>query len=106
MPSIETLTKLLKAGRDDALIHFSLGNEYLKLGDADSAIVHLQRTIERDPHYSAAWKSLGRAFELAKRRDDALDAYRRGIAAAEQRGDKQAAKEMTVFARRLEKQAG
>ena len=36
--------------------------------------------------------------------DDALDAYRRGIEVAERRGDKQAAKEMTVFAQRLEKQ--
>ncbi|MOA42617.1 hypothetical protein D3C78_1646820 [compost metagenome] len=33
----------------------------------------------------------------------ALQAYRDGIAVAEQRGDKQAAKEMTVFARRIEK---
>jgi hypothetical protein len=35
---------------------------------------------------------------------EALAAYRRGIAVAERKGDKQAAKEMTVFARRIEKQ--
>jgi hypothetical protein len=34
--------------------------------------------------------------------DDALLAYRQGIAVAEARGDKQAAKEMGVFARRIE----
>jgi hypothetical protein len=33
--------------------------------------------------------------------DAALAAYRDGIAAAHARGDKQAEKEMTVFARRL-----
>ena len=32
-----------------------------------------------------------------------IEAYRTGIAAAQTRGDKQAAKEMTVFLRRLEK---
>jgi hypothetical protein len=32
-----------------------------------------------------------------------LEAYRQGIAAAKQKGDRQAEKEMTVFARRLEK---
>ena len=35
---------------------------------------------------------------------EALEAYRRGIVTAEAKGDKQAAKEMTVFARRIEKQ--
>ena len=34
----------------------------------------------------------------------ALDAYRQGIAVAETKGDKQAAREMAVFARRIEKQ--
>jgi hypothetical protein len=32
-----------------------------------------------------------------------MDAYRKGIEAATHQGDKQAAKEMTVFLRRLEK---
>ncbi len=35
--------------------------------------------------------------------DEALAAYREGIAVAERKGDKQAGKEMQVFARRLEK---
>ena len=35
---------------------------------------------------------------------DALDTYRRGIEKAEAKGDIQAAKEMHVFARRIEKQ--
>jgi hypothetical protein len=35
--------------------------------------------------------------------DEALEAYRQGIAAAKQKGDRQAEKEMTVFARRIEK---
>jgi hypothetical protein len=33
----------------------------------------------------------------------AADAWRQGMVAAQQRGDKQAEKEMTVFLRRLEK---
>jgi hypothetical protein len=33
----------------------------------------------------------------------ALDVYRRGVEVASRRGDQQAAKEMTVFARRIEK---
>lgn len=95
---------MLAAGKDNALLRFSLGNEYLKTGDAPSACTHFARALELDPAYSAAWKLYGRALAECACPEEALAAYRRGIAAAEARGDKQAAKEMTVFARRIEKQ--
>lgn len=106
MPSIADFEAMLGAGRDNALLRFSLGSEYLKAGDAARAAGHLRRAVEHDPKYSAAWKLLGRALAEAGAREDALEAYRQGIAVAEARGDKQAAKEMGVFARRLEKQLG
>ena len=59
--------------------------------------------MARDPRYSAAWKALGRALADAGRDADALAAWRRGIEAAHAKGDKQAEKEMAVFARRIEK---
>jgi len=105
-PVIANLEKLVGTPRDGALLRFSLGNEYLKLGDLASAIAHLREAVARDPNYSAAWKLRGRALADSDAPIAALDAYRRGIAVAEARGDKQAAKEMTVFARRLERQLG
>lgn len=103
MPSIADFEKMLAAGRDNALLRFSLGNEYLKAGQPADAAVHLRRAVEQDPKYSAAWKLLGRALTEAEAWDEALAAYREGIAVAEARGDKQAAKEMGVFMRRIEK---
>ncbi|MBM3356570.1 MAG: tetratricopeptide repeat protein [Betaproteobacteria bacterium] len=101
---LHNLTKLLDAGRDDALTRFALGNEYLKANDAANAAAHLRAAVRHDPAYSAAWKLLGRALEQGGELADALEAYREGARVAEARGDKQAAKEMTVFARRIEKQ--
>jgi Flp pilus assembly protein TadD len=98
--------RMLAAGKDGALLRFGLGNEYLKSGDAQSAVQHLQRAIALDPGYSAAWKLLGKALLAAGRSDEALVAWRDGIAAAERKGDKQAMKEMQVFARRVAKQPG
>ena len=69
-------------------------------------MVHLREAVARDPRYSAAWKLLGRALADTGDAPAALAAYREGIAVAQARGDKQAAKEMTVFAKRLEKQLG
>ncbi len=94
---------MLADGRDNAMLRFSLGNEYLKRGDALRAAEHFRRAVEHDPKYSAAWKLLGKALNDAEVWDEALAAYRQGIAVAEARGDKQAAKEMGVFARRIEK---
>jgi Tfp pilus assembly protein PilF len=95
--------KLLAAGKDDALLRFALGNAYLAGGDAPRAVEHLRQALAFDPGYSAAWKLLGKALTTAGRQSDALAAYRQGIAAAERKGDKQALKEMQVFARRLAK---
>lgn len=103
---LENFLALLASGRDNALLRFSLGNEYLKKGDVQNAVAHLRRAVEHDPNYSAAWKLLGKALTDGAAWDEALAAYRQGIAVAEARGDKQAAKEMGVFARRIEKQLG
>ena len=102
-PALQNLLKLLASGRDDALLRFSLGNEYLKAGEHASAAEHLRVAVERDPAYSAAWKLLGKALHETGAAAEALTAYREGIAVAERKGDKQAAKEMTVFARRIER---
>ncbi len=101
--TIANLEKLLGTPRDNALLRYSLGNEYLKQGEAERAVAHFQAALERDPNYSAAWKLLGKALESAGRNPEAREAYLRGVAVAEAKGDRQAAKEMAVFARRLER---
>ena len=102
-PVIASLEKLLGGPRDNALLRYSLGNEWLKAGDAARAAAYLRSAVDKDPGYSAAWKLLGKALADAGKPREALAAYRQGIAVAEKRGDKQAAKEMTVFARRIER---
>ncbi len=95
---------MLAAGRDNALLRFSLGNEYLKHGDAPNAAIHLRRAVEHDPKYSAAWKLLGKALADSEDWSAALTAYQQGIVVATAHGDVQAAKEMGVFAKRMAKQ--
>jgi len=102
---ISSLEKLLGTPRDNALLRYSLGLEYAKSGDAARAAQYLRDAVERDPLYSAAWKALGRTLTDAGKADEAREAYRRGIEAARQKGDRQAEKEMTVFMKRLEKAA-
>jgi predicted Zn-dependent protease len=92
---------LLDGGQDGPLLRFSLGSALLKDGDVTGAIEHLAEALRQDPEYSAAWKIYGKALQASGDSVAAIEAYERGIAVAERKGDKQAAKEMTVFLKRL-----
>lgn len=100
--ALESFERMLVSGKDGALLRYSLGNEYLKASDVRSAIMHLERAVQIDARYTAAWKLYGKALQQAGRDDDALAAYRRGIEVAREKGDRQAEKEMAVFARRIQ----
>jgi Tfp pilus assembly protein PilF len=101
---ISQLEKLLGTARDGALLRYSLGLEHAKAGNTARAIEYLRDAVARDPLYSAAWKALGKALTEVNEQE-ALAAYEQGISAAKQKGDRQAEKEMTVFAKRLRKEA-
>ena len=101
--ALRNFERMLATGKDTALLRFSIGNEYVKAGDFSAAIDALSQAVEQDATYTAAWKLYAHALERAGRHADALDAYRRGIVVARQKGDRQAEKEMTVFARRIER---
>lgn len=102
-PALAQFEQMLAAGRDGALLRFSLGNEYLKAGEPARAVPHLRQAVVLDPDYTAAWKLLGRALVDDRQPAEALAAYRAGIAVAQRKGDKQAGREMDVFARRIER---
>ena len=103
MAVVDNLEALLAKGTDNALLRFGLANEYLKLGQFEQAIGHLRKALAHDPKYSAAWKRLGKALADTGRTDEAIAAYESGVRAAEEKGDIQAAKEMRVFLKRLQK---
>ena len=103
---IANLEALIEAGRDGPAVRFGLGKACLERSDPVASRSHLERAVELDPSYSAAWKLLGKACAEGGDTAGAADAYRRGVAAANAKGDRQAAKEMGVFLRRLERVSG
>jgi len=101
MDIIKNLESLLARDKDNALIRYSLGNEYTRAKKFAEAIKHLGRAIELDPEYSAAWKLYGKALSGNNQFNEAIKAYEKGIIVAEKKGDLQAAREMKVFLKRL-----
>ena len=103
--STEALEKMLAKGMDNALLRFGLGKGYLDAAEFAQAAEHLQRCVEFDAQYSAAWKLLGQALNKQELHDEARAAWQQGLRVAEEKGDKQAGKEISVFLKRLDKPA-
>ncbi|EEG09831.1 tetratricopeptide repeat protein [Pseudogulbenkiania ferrooxidans] len=105
-PILQNLLKLLDTPRDGALLRFGIANEYVHAQDWAEAEKHLRAALTMQHDYSAAWKLLGKVLASAGQEREALAVYQEGIAVAQAKGDIQAVKEMTVFARRLQKSLG
>ena len=103
MAMIENLEAMLASGQDNALLRFTLGSAFFKQGDAAQAVTHLRAAVSHDPDYSAAWKIYGRALHALGHLEEAQAAFVSGIGAANHHGDVQAAKEMKVFQKRVQK---
>ena len=103
MSNLDTFLALLEKGNDSALLRYSLGNEYFKSQNLEQALFHISKAIKLDQNYSAAWKLYAKLLTENKQTQEAITAYEKGISIAEKNGDKQAAREMQVFLKRLKK---
>lgn len=101
--NIDALKNMLAQGQDSMILRFGLGQALLNAKQPAEAIIHLKAALEYDIKYSAAWKLLGKALAANGDKEQAIACYEEGIAIAEQKGDIQAAKEMRVFLKRLQK---
>lgn len=99
----EPMEAMLARGQDNLLLRFGLGGEYLRRKNYPKAVVHLRAALGFDPKHAAAWKLLGTALAASGQTGEARTAYEQGIEAAEAAGHLQAAKEMRVFLKRLDR---
>jgi len=99
---IKQLEDLVRQNPENALMHYTLGIEYLRAGEDDKAIATLKKTVSLEPEYSAAYRELGKAL-LKSDSKQAMEIFNKGIAVAEEKGDIQTAKEMRVFLKRISK---
>ena len=103
MSIIDSFEAMLAKGQDGTLLRFGLAQAYMKEQQYEKAVVHFLKTLEHDPAYSAAWKLLGKTYVELNEENKAIDTFNKGIDIAQQKGDIQAAKEMRVFLKRLQK---
>lgn len=79
---IDVFRQMLESDPGNAMVRFGLANELLKAGRFDEAISALRDYLDRADDEGAAYGMLARALEQVGRRDEARQAYERGIEVA------------------------
>ena len=97
MSLTDNLETMLANGNDSAMLRFGLGSAYFNEKDYQQAIPHLEKCIEWDNSYSAAYKLLGRAQIKLGLNERAKMTLAAGLEQAALQGDKQTEREITVF---------
>ena len=83
---LDALVRMLGNRPDDSRLRFGVALEYLKAGRTEDGVRELRRYLDEADDEGNGWGRLGAAlFELG-RDDEAVQAYRTGIEAAERNG--------------------
>jgi predicted Zn-dependent protease len=95
---------MLESGQDSAMLRLALANALVGGGRMAEAIQHLERALELDAGYSAAWKLLAKTLLAVDQPERVLEVCATGGEVAANKGDLQAAREMEVYAKRARRQ--
>ena len=83
---IESLKALIQKNPNNPLGRYGLANEYFKMEMYEEAIEELNAYLNLKDDEGAAYRMLGETLLKLGRKDEAKEAYRRGIEAAERHG--------------------
>jgi Tfp pilus assembly protein PilF len=98
----QQIEEMMADDPNDPFLRYGLAMEYLGEGNHEEAAGCLQRLIEISPDYVPAYQQLGQVLVRLGRSQEACEAWRRGVAAAQKSGDLHAAEEMQGFLANLE----
>jgi len=83
---IENLKALVEKNPDNPLGRYGLANEYLKLEMYEEAIEQIEAYLKLKDDQGAVYRMLGEALLKLGRKEDAKEAYKKGIEAAHRHG--------------------
>jgi len=83
---IETLKALVEKNPDNPLGRYGLANEYLKLEMYEEAINEINAYLKLKDDEGAVYRILGEALLKLGKKEEAKEAYRNGIEAAQRHG--------------------
>jgi Tfp pilus assembly protein PilF len=99
---LEQFKEFVELDPTDTFSRYALGMEYMGVGDYQQGIAQFDEVIRLDSSDAAAYFQAANACEVLNENDRAKDYLRKGIQAAEKKGDKHAKDEMTAALEKLE----
>ena len=91
---IDTLQELLLKEPNDSFLNYALALEYLKTQNHAEAIAVLEKILEKNTNYLAAYYQLGKAYEQAAQPQQAIVTYKRGMEIAKAQQNQKTVKEL------------
>jgi predicted Zn-dependent protease len=83
---LDIFAEMVKQQPGDAMIWYGLASEYFKSESWSEAADALERVVQLNPDYTAAYQMLGTALLNQGKREDARRAWEKGIEAANRTG--------------------
>jgi len=99
---IAMFKEVLEIDPDDPLATFGMGAAYIQLQQYEDAVPYLERATQVQKDYSAAFLNLGKCYEFLGRSEEAVATFRKGIDAANRKGDLMPMREMERRMKALE----
>lgn len=93
-PRAASLLEMLKDEPHDSFLNYALALEYAKENDLAGATAVIEALLLRDENYLGAYYRLGKLYEQQELPAKAIEAYRKGIAVAQQQNNKKAQGEL------------
>jgi predicted Zn-dependent protease len=83
---IDIFAEMVKQQPDDVMVWYGLSSEYVKAERWAEASVALQRVVQLNPDYTAAYQMLGTALLNQGKREEARRAWEQGVEVADRTG--------------------
>ena len=94
MNRLEILLQMEAKQPDDAFVKYAIATEHISLGNDAEALPYFSLLVDKFPAYVPTYLHLGMLYERLEQLENAIDAYKKGIEAAKQAGDKKALGEL------------
>jgi Flp pilus assembly protein TadD len=83
---LAALERMLEKRPDDTRLRFGVALEYLKAGRAEDGVRELRRYLDEADDEGNGWGRLGAVLDELGRHEEATEAFRRGVEAAQRHG--------------------
>jgi predicted Zn-dependent protease len=103
MSEVNMMETLLGDGEDNALIRFTMGSAFIKHGKFEQAIEQLEKAIELEPGFTAAWLKYAEALYGNGRITESLSTLSERIRVATEKGDSDSIEKISALREHLQK---